>query len=171
MGEVHDGSSLMDYLPEEQRRGITIGAASVTFKWKDTQINLIDTPGHIDFNFEVERSLRVLDGALVVLDASRGVEAQTETVWRQSERYNIAKVCVINKMDKQGADYFKTLENIEKRFSVKTLPIYFPMIKNGDLIGMYNLIEGKSEIFHSPIDGVFEVVSEQIQIDRLDKTT
>lgn len=147
MGEVHDGSSLMDYLPEEQRRGITIGAAAVTFKWKEAQINLIDTPGHIDFNFEVERSLRVLDGALVVLDASKGVEAQTEIVWRQAERYSLSKVCVINKMDKQGADFSKSIKNLEERFGVRVLPIYWPIFSNEEFIGVFNFLEGTKQLF------------------------
>ncbi len=169
MGEVHHGSSLMDYLPEEQRRGITIGAACVTFKWKDMQINLIDTPGHIDFNFEVERSLRVLDGALVVLDASKGVEAQTETVWRQSEKYNIAKICVINKMDKQGADYQKTLDNLEKRFNVKVIPVFIPLFNSEGFYGMINLLEGQIEKFDQPGDDFTNVQKEKIDINNMDK--
>ena len=105
MGEVHEGTAKMDYLPEEQERGITITAAATTMVWREHELHLIDTPGHVDFTAEVERSLRVLDGAVVVFDAVNGVEAQSETVWRQATRYKVPRCCFLNKMDRPGADF------------------------------------------------------------------
>ena len=112
IGEVHEGTATMDYLQEEQERGITITSAATTFTWRDLSINLIDTPGHVDFTAEVERSLRVLDGAIGVFCAVAGVEAQSETVWRQANKYRVPRLAFINKMDRMGADYFKAVESM-----------------------------------------------------------
>jgi len=127
MGEVDKGTTETDFDPEEQQRGITIYSAAITFPWKDITVNLIDTPGHVDFTAEVERSLRVLDGAVVVFSAREGVEAQSETVWRQADRYHVPRVAFINKMDREGADFFGALEEIEKRLGAKPLPVNLPL--------------------------------------------
>src|SRR5580698_9171495 len=115
MGEVHDGNTVMDWMEQEQERGITITAAATTTFWKDHRINIIDTPGHVDFTIEVERPLRVLDGAIAVYDGVNGVEPQSETVWRQANRYHVPRVCFINKMDRVGADFFYSVETIQTK--------------------------------------------------------
>ena len=127
VGEVDKGTTVTDYDPEEQERGITINAASVSFPWKDVEINLIDTPGHVDFTAEVERSLRVLDGGVVVFSAREGVEAQSETVWHQADKYRVPRIAFINKMDREGADYFGTLDEIRDRLNCKPIPINLPI--------------------------------------------
>ena len=127
VGGVDEGTTITDYDPEEQERGITINAACVTFPWSDVTINLIDTPGHVDFTAEVERSLRVLDGGVVVFSAREGVEAQSETVWRQADKYHVPRIAFINKMDREGADFFGTLEEIEKRLECKTVAVNLPV--------------------------------------------
>jgi len=127
VGEVDKGTTVTDYDPEEQERGITINAASVTFPWKDVEINLIDTPGHVDFTAEVERSLRVLDGGVVVFSAREGVEAQSETVWHQADKYRVPRIAFINKMDREGADYFGTLDEIRDRLNCKPIPVNLPI--------------------------------------------
>lgn len=139
LGEVHDGTALMDFTEEERKRGITINSACITFMWKNVHVNLIDTPGHADFNFEVERSLKILDGALVIIDAVKGVEAQTRMVWKQANKYNVAKLIVVNKMDKQGADYVKCLQNIETTLNVKVFPALFPVFQQGEFIGIADI--------------------------------
>ena len=116
IGEVHDGAATMDWMEQEQERGITITSAATTCFWNDHRINIIDTPGHVDFTIEVERSLRVLDGAVAVFDGVAGVEPQTETGWRQANRYNVPRMCFINKMDRTGADFYKCLDMIKDRF-------------------------------------------------------
>lgn len=127
VGSVDEGTTVTDYDPEEQERGITINAATVTFSWKDVTINLIDTPGHVDFTAEVERSLRVLDGAVVVFSAREGVEAQSETVWHQADRYRVPRLAFINKMDREGADFFRTLEEIRERLGARPVPLTLPV--------------------------------------------
>jgi elongation factor G len=127
VGEVDKGTTVTDYDPEEQERGITINAASVTFPWKDIEINLIDTPGHVDFTAEVERSLRVLDGGVVVFSAREGVEAQSETVWHQADKYHVPRIAFINKMDREGADFFGTLDEIRDRLNCKPIPVNLPV--------------------------------------------
>ncbi len=150
MGEVDKGTTETDYDPEEQQRGITISSAAVTFPWKDVTINLIDTPGHVDFTAEVERSLRVLDGAVVVFSAREGVEAQSETVWRQADRYHVPRVAFINKMDREGADFFATIEEIEKRLGAKPLPVNMPL-GNGP------------PQFHDPFRGVVDLIDMKLR--------
>src|SRR6202162_8519 len=127
MGEVHDGAATMDYMEQEQERGITITSAATTAMWNGKRLNIIDTPGHVDFTIEVERSLRVLDGAVAVLDGNQGVEPQTETVWRQADRYNVTRIVFVNKMDKIGADFNDCVESIRDRLGVKAVPIQLPI--------------------------------------------
>lgn len=140
MGEVHEGTAKMDYLPEEQQRGITITAAATTILWRDHVLHLIDTPGHVDFTAEVERSLRVLDGAVVVFDGVNGVEAQSETVWRQATRYHVPRVCFINKMDRPGADFEASLESIRRRLSAIPLALSMPVGSGEDFRGVVDLV-------------------------------
>src|SRR5687768_4420495 len=127
MGEVHEGSAKMDYLAEEQERGITITAAATTIGWLDHRLNLIDTPGHVDFTAEVERSLRVLDGAVVVFDAVSGVEAQSETVWHQADRYGVPRLCFVNKMDRGGADFDRACDTVRERLGARVVPVTVPV--------------------------------------------
>ncbi|NLF07690.1 MAG: GTP-binding protein, partial [Pirellulaceae bacterium] len=127
IGEVDKGTTVTDYDAEEQERGITINSAAVKFHWKDVEINLIDTPGHVDFTAEVERSLRVLDGGVVVFSAREGVEAQSETVWRQADKYHVPRIAFINKMDREGADFFGTLEEIRDRLGCRPVPMNLPV--------------------------------------------
>jgi len=140
MGEVHDGEAVMDWMPQEQERGITITSAVTTCSWKNHEIHIIDTPGHVDFTIEVERSLRVLDGAVVVFCAVGGVEPQSETVWHQADRYGVPKIAFINKMDRVGADYFATVRMMEKRFNSRPLPIQIPWGQEDTFGGVVDLI-------------------------------
>jgi len=139
-GEVHDGQATMDYLEEEQKRGITIQSAATTAEWRDHTINLIDTPGHVDFTAEVERALRVLDGAIAVFDAVSGVEAQSETVWRQADRYGVPRICFINKMDRVGADFGGAVHSIVDRLGARPVPIQYPVGVEKDFKGVVNLL-------------------------------
>src|SRR4029079_2786742 len=127
MGEVHEGTAVMDWMEQERERGITITAAATTCYWKDYRINIIDTPGHVDFTVEVERSLRVLDGGVVVFDAVAGVEPQSETVWRQADKYHVPRFCFVNKMDRTGASYERTLEMIIDRLKATPVPVQWPI--------------------------------------------
>ncbi|MEV6277718.1 elongation factor G [Nocardia sp. NPDC051832] len=153
IGEVHDGASAMDKMPQEQEHGITIAAAATTCFWTDNQINILDTPGHVDFTVEVERSLRVLDGAVAVFDAKEGVEPQSEQVWRQADRYDVPRICFVNKMDKLGADFFYTVRTIQERLGAKPLVVQLPIGAEDtfegvvDLIGMRALLwRGETEL-------------------------
>ena len=128
LGDVDKGTTITDFDPEEQQRGITIYSAAVSFSWRDVSVNLIDTPGHVDFTAEVERSLRVLDGAVVVFSAREGVEAQSETVWRQADKYHVPRVALVNKLDREGADFFGTIHQIEKRLGARPLVLQVPQI-------------------------------------------
>jgi elongation factor G len=147
MGEVHDGSTVMDWMIQEQERGITITSAATTCFWEDHKINIIDTPGHVDFTVEVERSLRVLDGAIAILDAVAGVEPQTETVWRQADHYGVPRICYVNKMDRPGADYFDCLEMIEERFDTRPVAVQIPIGMEGGFKGFVDLVEMRAVIF------------------------
>ncbi|MGL4950902.1 MAG: elongation factor G [Mycoplasma sp.] len=147
IGETHDGESTMDWMAQEKERGITITSAATYVTWKDHQLNVIDTPGHVDFTVEVERSLRVLDGAVAVLDGQMGVEPQTETVWRQATRYNVPRIVFVNKMDKTGADFEMSVNSIIDRLGVKATPIQYPMGAENDFIGSIDLIEMKAYVF------------------------
>jgi elongation factor G len=141
MGEVHDGLAVMDWMPQEQERGITITATSTTCRWQNCSINLIDTPGHIDFTIEVERSMRVLDGAIAIFSAVDGVQPQSESVWRQADRYAVPRICFINKMDRVGADFLKTVTEISTKLHARPVLIQLPMGTEGDFSGVIDLIE------------------------------
>jgi elongation factor G len=147
MGEVHDGSAIMDWMEQEQERGITITSAATTCFWRDYRINIIDTPGHVDFTMEVERSLRVLDGAIAIFCAVAGVEPQSETVWRQADKYHIPRVAFINKMDRVGADYKRTIQMMRDRLGASPLPLQLPLGKEGDFAGVIDLVEMKGIIY------------------------
>ncbi len=147
VGETHEGSATMDWMEQEQERGITITSAATTAEWKDHRINIIDTPGHVDFTVEVERSLRVLDGAIAVFCAKGGVEPQSETVWRQADKYNVPRIAYINKMDIMGADFLKTVEMLKTRLKTNAVPIQLPIGKEDGFIGIIDLIKMKSEIY------------------------
>ncbi|MBE1498983.1 elongation factor G [Amycolatopsis lexingtonensis] len=144
IGEVHDGAATMDWMEEEQKRGITITSAATTTFWADHQINLIDTPGHVDFTVEVERNLRVLDGAVAVFDGKEGVEPQSEQVWRQADKYDVPRICFVNKMDKLGADFYYTLKTITERLGVKPLAIQLPIGAENDFEGVVDLVRMKA---------------------------
>ena len=148
IGEVHEGAATMDWMAQEQERGITITSAATTCYWKDHRINIIDTPGHVDFTVEVERSLRVLDGAVAVFDGVAGVEPQTETVWKQADKYRVPRLCFINKMDRLGADFFAALASIEERLGATTAVIQLPIGAEGHYKGVVDLVAMKSIIWH-----------------------
>lgn len=147
MGEVHDGTAVMDWMVQEQERGITITSAVTTCAWKDKKINIIDTPGHVDFTIEVERSLKVLDGALVVFCAVGGVQPQTETVWRQADHYEVPKIAFVNKIDRIGADFYKVLDDIHKKLGANAHPIMIPIGKEAEFEGIIDLVENKAYLF------------------------
>jgi len=147
MGEVHEGAATMDWMPQEQERGITITSAATTCFWQDHRINIIDTPGHVDFTAEVERSLRVLDGGVVVFDAVAGVEPQSETVWRQANKYNVPRICFVNKMDRIGADFWRTVEMIRERLGATPVPIQIPVGQESNFKGFIDLIQQEAVIF------------------------
>jgi len=149
IGEVHDGAATMDWMEQEQERGITITSAATTAFWNGKRLNIIDTPGHVDFTIEVERSLRVLDGAVAVLDGNQGVEPQTETVWRQADRYNVPRIVFVNKMDKIGADFQMCLRTIRERLGVKAVPIQLPIGSEAALKGIVDLVRMKAVIWES----------------------
>ncbi len=147
IGEVHDGNATMDWMEQEQERGITITSAATTCFWNDYRINIIDTPGHVDFTIEVERSLRVLDGAVTVFDAVAGVEPQSETVWRQADKYDVPRICFVNKMDRVGADYFRCLDMIVDRLGATPVAMHLPIGEEADFIGLVDLVKMKAIIW------------------------
>jgi elongation factor G len=149
IGEVHDGAATMDWMEQEQERGITITSAATTAMWNGKRLNIIDTPGHVDFTIEVERSLRVLDGCVAVLDGNQGVEPQTETVWRQADRYDVPRIVFVNKMDKIGADFEKCVESIRDRLGVKAVPIQLPIGSENSFKGVIDLVRMKAVIWES----------------------
>ncbi len=149
IGEVHDGAATMDWMEQEQERGLTITSAATTAIWDNHRLNIIDTPGHVDFTIEVERSLRVLDGAVAVLDGNQGVEPQTETVWRQADRYNVPRIVFVNKMDKIGADFQMCLKTIRDRLGVKAIPIQLPIGSESSLKGIVDLVRMKAVVWDS----------------------
>ncbi len=141
IGETHDGASTTDWMEQEKERGITITSAAVTCFWNNNQINIIDTPGHVDFTVEVERSLRVLDGAVAVFDGKEGVEPQSEQVWRQAAKYDVPRICFVNKMDKMGADFYFTVQTIIDRLGAKPLVLQLPIGAEDDFDGVVDLVE------------------------------
>ncbi|KKT32120.1 MAG: Elongation factor G [Candidatus Moranbacteria bacterium GW2011_GWF2_44_10] len=147
IGEVHEGEATMDWMEQEKERGITITSAATTCYWQDCQINIIDTPGHVDFTVEVERSLRVLDGGVVVFDGKEGVEPQSETVWRQADKYNVPRLCFINKVDKEGADFFFSLDSIENRLNPRVMAVQIPIGQRSDFKGVVDLMKMKAVYF------------------------
>ena len=167
IGETHDGEADMDWMEQEKERGITITSAATTCFWKDHRINIIDTPGHVDFTVEVERSLRVLDGAVAVFDGSQGVEPQSETVWRQADKYHVPRICFVNKMDKTGADFYMSLESIKNRLSPKAFAIQLPIGTEGEFTGVVDLLTMKAFSFGG--DHGIEVKEIDIPADLQDK--
>jgi elongation factor G len=147
VGGVDEGTAVMDWMPQEKERGITITAAATTCYWKDHRINIIDTPGHVDFTAEVERSLRVLDGGIVVLDAVAGVQPQSETVWRQADRYKVPRICFVNKMDRIGANFERAVDTIRHRLKGNPVPIQFPLVNDDTFEGVADLLEGKALLY------------------------
>ncbi len=159
IGEVHDGTAVMDWMEQEKERGITITAAATTCDWDDHRINIIDTPGHVDFTAEVERSLRVLDGGVVIFDGVAGVEAQSETVWRQADRYHVPRICFINKMDRVGANFRRTLEMIEQRLGARYLPVQIPLGSEETFRGVIDLVESQAWYFSGDPDSEPEKIA------------
>src|SRR3989338_1215197 len=147
MGEVHEGEATMDWMEKEKERGITINSAATTCFWNDCRINIIDTPGHVDFTAEVERSLRVLDGGVTVFDGVAGVESQSETVWHQADKYHIPRICFINKLDRTGADFYKDIASIHKRLTKKAYPIQLPIGQEENFIGIVDLLKMKAYVY------------------------
>lgn len=171
MGEVHEGTAVMDWMEQEQERGITITSAATTCYWKDKRINIIDTPGHVDFTVEVERSLRVLDGAVAVFCAVGGVEPQSETVWRQADKYKVPRLALVNKMDRIGADFFKVIEMMELKLGAKAIAIHVPVGKEDEFKGLVDIVERKTYHYDSDVlgstfrtvDGVPEELEETVE--------
>jgi elongation factor G len=157
MGEVHEGAATMDWMAQEQERGITITSAATTATWRDHRINIIDTPGHVDFTAEVERSLRVLDGAVAVFDSVAGVQPQSETVWRQADKYRVPRIAFINKMDRTGADFFKAVESMVERLGAVAVPIQLPIGQEDKHIGVIDLVEMKAVIYKDDLGEDFDV--------------
>ncbi|KKQ47963.1 MAG: Elongation factor G [Candidatus Moranbacteria bacterium GW2011_GWD2_37_9] len=167
IGEVHEGEAVMDWMEQERERGITITSAATTCFWKDHQINIIDTPGHVDFTVEVERSLRVLDGAVVVFDGKEGVEPQSETVWRQADKYNVPRICFINKIDKEGADFDQAMKSIWNRLTPNAVAIQMPIGERGGFSGIVDLVKMKAYTFAGQMGE--EVIENEIPAELTEK--
>ena len=156
MGEVHEGAAVMDWMEQEQERGITITSAATACDWNDHRINILDTPGHVDFTVEVERNLRVLDGAIALFDSVAGVEPQSETVWRQADKYHVPRVAYVNKMDRTGADFFNAVDTMRDRLGANPLPIQIPIGQEGDFVGVVDLIENKALVWKDELGTEFD---------------
>jgi elongation factor G len=169
IGEVHDGAATMDWMEQEQERGITITSAATTCFWQGTQINIIDTPGHVDFTVEVERSLRVLDGAVAVFDGKEGVEPQSETVWRQADKYNVPRICFVNKMDKLGADFYFTVRTISERLGARPLPIQLPIGSESSFIGVVDLVYNRALTWRGETSKGEDYTIEDVPADMADQ--
>ena len=169
IGETHDGASTMDWMEQEQERGITITSAATTCYWQKNQINIIDTPGHVDFTVEVERSLRVLDGAVAVFDGKEGVEPQSETVWRQADKYNVPRICFVNKMDKLGADFYFTVDTIVNRLKAKPLPLQIPIGSESEFVGVVDLIYRRALTWRGDVQKGEDYTIEEIPADLVEK--
>ena len=167
LGEVHDGSATMDWMVQEQERGITITSAATTCFWKDHRINIIDTPGHVDFTAEVERSLKVLDGAVTVMCAKGGVEPQSETVWRQADKYHVPRMVYVNKMDIMGANFYRVLDMIKDRLKANPVPIQLPIGAEDKFRGIIDLINMEADIYYDDLGKDMRV--EPVPADMLEK--
>jgi elongation factor G len=168
IGEVHDGAAEMDWMAQERERGITITSAATTCFWKDHRINIIDTPGHVDFTMEVERSLRVLDGAVTVFDGKSGVEPQSETVWRQADRYNVPRICFVNKINQTGGDFYKSFDSIQERLSKDAVVIALPIGFEQGIRGLVDLVENKAYVYADDA-GMTEIVESEVPADMVEK--
>ena len=157
IGEVHEGAAVMDWMAQEQERGITITSAATTVTWRDTQINIIDTPGHVDFTMEVERSLRVLDGAIALFCSVGGVEPQSETVWRQADKYGIPRIAFVNKMDRIGADFFRGLEMMVDRLGANPVALQIPIGREAEFRGIIDLVEMHAIVYKDELGTEFEI--------------
>src|SRR5450631_476074 len=157
IGEVHEGAAVMDWMEQEQERGITITSAATAAEWKDHRINIIDTPGHVDFTLEVERSLRVLDGAVAVFDGVNGVEPLSETVWRQANKHKVPRICFINKMDRVGADFEMSVETIRDKLGCRPVPVQYPIGAEDGFQGVVDLIENKAYLWKDDLGEKFEI--------------
>ena len=167
LGEVHDGAATMDWMEQERERGITITSASTTCFWKDHRINIIDTPGHVDFTIEVERSLRVLDGAVAVFDSVQGVEPQSETVWRQADKYRVPRIAFMNKMDRIGADFYQSVQTLIDRLGASPVPIQIPIGKESEYRGSVDLVAMKAYFYKDETLGAkYEI--EEVPADLVD---
>ena len=151
LGETHEGTATMDWMEQEQERGITITSAATTCFWKNHRINIIDTPGHVDFTVEVERSLRVLDGSVTVMCAKGGVEPQSETVWRQADHYHVPRMIYVNKMDIMGADFYNVLRMIDERLKCNAVPIQLPIGKEAEFRGIIDLVEMNAYVYYDEL--------------------
>ena len=171
IGDIDDGDTQLDWMPQERERGITIVSAATTTFWNNTRINIIDTPGHVDFTAEVERSLRVLDGGVVVFDAEEGVQSQSETVWRQADKYKVPRICFINKMDKLGADFEATVEEIKERLGANPIIMTVPIGKESEFTGVIDLLTLKAKIWDQDPQGIKYTVTDVIPEDIKDKVT
>src|SRR6202012_362976 len=169
IGEVHEGAAVMDWMEQEQERGITITSAATTCEWNGHRVNIIDTPGHVDFTVEVERSLRVLDGAVAVFDAVAGVEPQSETGWSQADKYHVPRFPYINKMDRTGADFYNAVETMVDRLGANPLPIQLPIGAEGDFLGCFDLVRMKAVIWKDDLGTEFEEQDEPDDLADNDK--
>jgi len=167
LGETHEGAATMDWMEQEQERGITITSAATTAQWKNHRINIIDTPGHVDFTVEVERSLRVLDGAVTVLCAKGGVESQSETVWRQAEKYGVPRMIFVNKMDIMGADFFRVVQMVKDRLKANAVPVQLPIGAEDSFVGIIDLVEMKAEIYKDELGKEFEITDIPAEMSEL----
>jgi len=158
MGEVHEGAATMDWMAQEQERGITITSAATTAEWRGFRINIIDTPGHVDFTVEVERSLRVLDGAVAVFDAVAGVQPQSETVWRQADHYGVPRIAFINKMDRIGADFFASVQSMVDRLGAIPVPVQIPIGQEDHHTGVVDLVEMHGVVWTDVLGENFEII-------------
>ena len=157
MGEVHEGAATMDWMAQEQERGITITSAATTAIWRDHRINIIDTPGHVDFTVEVERSLRVLDGAVAVFDSVAGVQPQSETVWRQADKYKVPRIAFINKMDRTGANFFASVQSMRDRLGANPVPVQIPIGQEDAFTGVVDLVEMQAILYKDDLGQEFDV--------------
>src|SRR5438067_6556006 len=167
MGEVHEGAAVMDWMAQEQERGITITSAATTCEWEGHRINIIDTPGHVDFTVEVERSLRVLDGAIALFDSVTGVEPQSETVWRQADKYRVPRIAYVNKMDRTGADFAAAVETMRTRLAAHPLRIQLPIGQESDFTGVVDLVTNRALVWRDELGTEWE--DQEIPADMADE--